>query len=70
MNKLVYIVNLIRHDFLLRELFHLWNIPTISVDCKCKGATGVGSRGGRERERKGAVGVWEAGRSAHFHICQ
>ena len=38
-NKLVIIVNLIRPDFLIWELFHLWNIPTISVDCECKGAT-------------------------------
>ena len=44
MNKLVFIVNLIRHDFLLWQLFHLWNIPTISVDCECKEVTEVGNR--------------------------
>ena len=44
MNKLVFIVNLIRHDFFLWQFFHLWNIPTISVDCECKGVTAVGNR--------------------------
>ena len=62
MNKLVFIVNLIRHDSVLWELLHLWNNPTVSVDCECKEATAVGSRDGRERERKGAVAVREAGR--------
>ena len=41
---MVFIVNLIRHDFPLWELFHLWKFPTISNDCECKGAAAVGSR--------------------------
>ena len=28
----------------LRPNFHLWNFPTISVDCDCKGVTAVGNR--------------------------
>ena len=32
-NKLVFIVNLIRHDF------RLWNIPTISVNAECRTIT-------------------------------
>ena len=60
MNKLVFIVNLIRHYFFLWEFFHLWNILTISVDCECKGATPERSRGGREREQKGAEAVGSA----------
>ena len=43
MKKLLFIVNLIRHDFFLWKLFHLWNTPTISVDCECKGVTAVGN---------------------------
>ena len=41
---MVIIVNLIRHDFLLWQIFYLWNIPTISVDCEWKGVTAVGNR--------------------------
>ena len=43
-NKLVFIVNLIRHDFVLWKRFHIWNIPTNSNYCECKGATAVGNR--------------------------
>ena len=34
-NKLVYKVNLIKFEFLLLELLHLWIIHTISVDSEC-----------------------------------
>ena len=41
---MVLIVNLISYDFLLWKLFHSWNIPSISIDCECKGATAVANR--------------------------
>ena len=38
-NKLVLIINLIGHDILSLELFHLSDIPTISVDWQCMTST-------------------------------
>ena len=36
---LVFIVNLIRYDLLLWDSFHLWSIPTISIDSECMAST-------------------------------
>ena len=36
---LVFIVNMIKYDFLLWEIFHLWKIPTILVNAECMTST-------------------------------